>query len=164
MNSVVNDGQVVSVAYVLKDDSGQILDQAEKATPFAYLHGYQQIVPGLEKALSGKAPGDKLTVKVAPAEGYGEYQQSLMVNVARNQFPDSMNLAPGMKVQGRAAEGGAMFFVITALEGSQVTLDGNHPFAGVTLNFDVEVLDVRAATKEELEHQHVHGPDGHHHH
>lgn len=159
----VANGQVVSMSYTLKDDRGQILDQAEKNSPFAYLHGFQQIVPGLEKALDGKSVGDALNVKVNPAEGYGEYEPSLMVNVSRSQFPQEMNLTPGMRVQGRSPDGGSMFFVITAIEDSKVTLDGNHPFAGVTLNFDVEILEIRQATKEELEHQHVHGPGGHHH-
>ncbi len=164
MSTTINAGQVVTMSYTLKDDRGQILDQAEKAEPFAYLHGYQQIVPGLEKALNGKHVGEKLSVQVAPSEGYGDYEPSLMVNVARTQFPADMNLAPGMRVQGRSPQGGNMYFMITAIEGTQVTLDGNHPFAGVTLNFEVEVMGIREATKDELEHQHVHGPDGHHHH
>jgi FKBP-type peptidyl-prolyl cis-trans isomerase SlyD len=152
------------LSYVLQDSQGETLDQADASAPFAYLHGGSQIVPGLESALEGLKKGDKKKVVVAPAEGYGEKNQSLCISVNRSQFPKGVDLQVGMQFEADSAQGEGMVFTIDAIEGDQVRIDGNHPLAGVTLHFDVEVLDVRDATAEELEHGHVHGPDGHHHH
>ncbi|MCC7442789.1 MAG: peptidylprolyl isomerase [Bdellovibrionales bacterium] len=155
-------GKVASLAYTLKSDEGELLDQADHSEPFMYLHGAHQIVPGLENALLGLKPGDKRTVKVAPAEGYGELNPELKLEVSRSKFPSDAEIEPGMLFQTETAEG-EMVFMVNSVNDQVVVIDGNHPLAGKTLNFDVEVLAVRDATAEEKSHGHAHGPGGHGH-
>ena len=158
----IGPNSVVSIHYELSNDAGEILDASAEGQPLVYLHGAHNIIPGLEKELAGKAVGDSLKVKVQPEEAYGVRQPELIQQVPRNAFPDPDNLAIGMRFTAQS-EGGQISIVITELADETATVDGNHPLAGVVLNFDVNVADVRAATDEELSHGHVHMP-GHDHH
>lgn len=159
----IQNGSVVNLAYTLKNSEGDVLDQATGTDPFTYLHGAQQIVPGLESALSGLKSGDKKSVKIAPADGYGEVDPSLKLTVNRTQFPAGMDIKPGMQFETQTQDGHGILFTVEGVNGEKVSIDGNHPLAGQTLHFDVEVLGVRDATAEEKAHGHVHGPGGHHH-
>ena len=154
-------GKVVSLRYTLTDDSGALLDASRPGEPFAYLHGYDNIIRGLEAALEGKEASFASTVKVLPADGYGEHNPQAVLEVSREQFPPSEDTQVGMQVQGEG-EGGLHTFTVVAVDHDKVTLDANHPMAGKNLNFDVEVLEVRDATTQELAHGHVHA-HGHDH-
>ena len=158
--SSIQKGKVVDLSYTLKDSEGELLDQADVQDPFSYLHGADEVVPGLEKALEGLKTGDKKTVVVSPAEGYGEVDSQLRVTVKRSQFPKGADLKAGMQFETESPEGEPMIFAIEKVEGEQVFVNGNNPLAGVTLHFDVEVLGVREATAEELEHGHAHDAGG----
>ncbi|MBV8806827.1 MAG: peptidylprolyl isomerase [Sinobacteraceae bacterium] len=152
---------VVTFNYTLKDDDGTVIDSSSPDEPLAYLHGHGNLVPGLERELEGKAAPDKLSVKVAPADGYGEYSRELIQKVPRRALKGIAKITVGMRLQAQT-EQGPRPVTVTAVTGDMITLDGNHPLAGKNLNFDIEILDVREATAEELEHGHVHGPGGHH--
>lgn len=153
---------IVSLTYTLKNSDGQELDQANADKPFAYLHGNKQIVPGLENALEGMTVGDKKEVTVSPEEGYGEFIPGLKMDVERSNFPKDIKLQAGMQFSAEVS-GKDRVFTVTGIEEDKVQVDGNHPLAGQTLHFAVEVVEVRDATQEELKHGHVHGPHGHHH-
>jgi FKBP-type peptidyl-prolyl cis-trans isomerase SlyD len=155
--------KVVLIHYTLTNDDGKVLDSSSGREPLAYLHGKGNIISGLESALDGKQAGDKLNVRVEPAEGYGVRDDALVQQVPRRQFGGA-NLKPGMQFHAQTSQGHARVVTVTRVVGDMVTVDGNHPLAGEALNFDVEVAEVRDATQEELEHGHVHGPGGHHHH
>lgn len=153
---------VVSIHYTLTNDQGETLDSSADGEPLAYLHGNGNLIPGLENALNGKQAGDKVSVKVAPADGYGEYNKDLVQRVPRRSFRGIAEVKVGMQFQVQS-QGGPSMVTVTQVAGDMVTVDGNHALAGQNLNFDVEITDVRAATEEELSHGHVHGPGGHHH-
>lgn len=154
---MIGPNAVVSFHYTLTNNAGEVLDSSEGSEPLAYLHGAGNIIPGLEDALTGKTAGTSLVVTVDPEDGYGAYQEELVQTVPRHLF-DAEDIEPGMAFQ---AEG--QILVVTAVNENEVTIDGNHPLAGQTLNFAVEITEVRAATAEELAHGHVHGAGGHHH-
>ncbi|WP_242610224.1 peptidylprolyl isomerase [Fluviicoccus keumensis] len=154
---------VVAIAYTLTDEKGTVLDTSAGGEPLVYLHGARDIIPGLENALTGKSIGDKLNVTVAPADGYGEYDAQMVQTVPRQMFAGVDNIEVGMHFQAQT-DHGIQVVTVAAVEPNEITIDGNHPLAGVQLTFDVEVMSIRAATEEELAHGHVHGPDGHHHH
>ena len=156
--------KVVLIHYTLTDDAGKVLDSSSGGDPLAYLHGQGNIIPGLEKALEGKQAGDKLNVRVEPAEGYGVRDDSLVQQVPRRAFGSVSKVEPGMQFHAQSAQGQMRVVTVTHVKGDMVTVDANHPLAGEVLVFDVEVAEVRDATGEELEHGHVHGPGGHHHH
>ncbi len=159
----ITSGKVVSIDYTLTSDSGEVIDSSEGGQPLVYLHGNGQIISGLEKALEGKAAGAELKVKVEPAEGYGLRDDKKLIVVPRDRIDGTGELKEGMQLQ--ASSGGGMQVVtITKIAGDEVTIDANHPLAGANLNFDVNVREVREATPEEIDHGHVHGPGGHHHH
>ena len=153
---------VVTIHYTLKDDTGAVIDSSASGEPLAYLHGHGNIVAGLEQALSGHAAGDEVSVRVAPAEGYGEYDKGLVQSVPRRALRGIKDVQPGMHLHAQTPEG-PRTVTVTRVAGDMVTLDGNHPLAGKHLNFDIRIEDVRQATEEELSHGHVHGPHGHHH-
>ena len=157
----IENNSVVSMHYVLTNDAGEQLDSSENG-PLTYLHGHSNIIPGLESALTGKAVGDKLNVDVEPAEAYGVRSEELVQEVPRSAFEGIDQVEPGMQFQAQTPEG-AQMITVTKVEGDQVTIDGNHPLAGVTLHFEVEVAEVRDATEEEIAHGHVHGPGDHDH-
>jgi FKBP-type peptidyl-prolyl cis-trans isomerase SlyD len=154
--------QVVSIHYTLKNDAGEVLDRSQADAPLTYLHGHGNLIPGLERELAGKSSGDKLKVRIVPAEAYGEYDEALVQRVPRRALKGIRDVRVGLQLQAQTAQG-ARVVTVTQLAGDLVTLDGNHPLAGQHLNFDVEVGAVRDATAEELAHGHVHGPGGHHH-
>lgn len=159
----IAENAVVAIHYTLTNDAGDTLDSSrERDEPLAYLHGHGNIIPGLEKALLGKQTGDTLKVTVEPAEGYGERHEGLIQEVPREAFQGVDELEPGMQFQA-STDAGPRMFTITDVQDDVVTVDGNHPLAGATLHFDVEIADVRAASAEELSHGHVHGPGGHEH-
>ena len=157
---MIQDGKIVSISYQLRGPEGDVLDEAQNNDPLQYLHGAGQIIPGLEKALEGKATGYKETVEVAPQDGYGEVISDLQIEVDRSQFPDDLEVKPGLQFTADIGGGYELPFTVTQVEGEKVAIDGNHPLAGKTLHFDVEVHEVRDATKEEMEHGHAHGEDG----
>ena len=154
--------RVVLIHYTLKDDDGKVLDSSAGGDPLAYIQGHGNLVPGLEKALEGKTDGNRISVTLSPAEGYGSRSQSLVQRVPKRSLQGSGEVRKGMQFRAQTDEG-VRLFTVTALVGDMVTLDGNHPLADQTLHFDVEVVEVRGATAEELEHGHVHGPGDHHH-
>ena len=153
---------VVAIDYTLTDDDGQVLDSSEGRGPLSYLHGTGGIIPGLERELDGKQVGDQLQVAVAPEDGYGERNEALQQDVPREQFDGIEDLDLGMQFRVDSSAG-PMVITIVQIAGDVVTIDGNHPLAGVNLNFAVTVRDVREATEEELAHGHSHGSGGHTH-
>ena len=155
-------GMVVSMHYTLTDDSGDVLDSSRGGEPFSYLHGHNNIIPGLEKALEGTEAGFKSKVTVAPAEGYGEKNAEAVFEAPREHFPPDMKLEIGARVYADGPNGPITLTVVKLTETGAV-LDANHPLAGKTLHFEVEITTVRSATAEELAHGHVHGEGGHHH-
>ena len=162
-SETIQNGKVVQLAYSLTSTDGEVLDRADSKEPFEYLHGSSQIVPGLEQGLEGLKIGEKKKVTVAPGGGYGEIDEQLIMAVKRTQFPDGVELEEGMQFESRSPDGQGMVFTVDSIEGDTVNIDGNHPLAGETLHFDVEVLAIRDATAEEKEHGHAHGPGGHGH-
>lgn len=159
----IAEDKVVSIHYTLTDSGGTVLDASAGGEPLAYLHGAGNIIPGLESALEGRQAGDRLSVTVDPAQGYGERDERLVQAVPRSAFKGVEQLAPGMQFQAQGPQG-TRLVVVTQVAADIVTVDANHPLAGQTLHFEVEIAEVRDATREELEHGHVHGPGGHHHH
>ena len=156
----VADNKVVLIHYTLKDEEGELVDSSEGQEPLAYIHGIGNIVAGLESALTGKTVGDKLSVQVEAAEGYGEFDESLVQPVPREQFGDH-EVSIGQQFHADTAVGPRIVTVM-AIEGNDVIINANHELAGMDLHFDVEVVDVRDATADELEHGHVHGPSCNH--
>src|ERR1700680_3928804 len=138
----IETNHVVSIHYTLKGDGGEVIDSSLGGQPLAYLHGHGNLVPGLERELSGKRAGDKLQVTVSPADGYGEYDQALVQRVPRRALKGLTNLRVGMRLQAQTGHG-ARAVSVTQISGDMVTLDGNHPLAGKNLHFQVEVAEVR---------------------
>lgn len=159
----IADQKVVTLDYILKDDEGALIDSSEGRGDFVYLHGARNIVPGLETALAGKSAGDEVAVSVGPTEGYGERDDNLQQAVPKDMFEEGADISVGMQFHAQSPEGEMMIVTIIGVEGDEVIVDGNHPLAGVSLNFEVKVMDVRDASAEEVEHGHAHGPDGEHH-
>lgn len=158
----IADKTVVSIHYTLTNALGETIDSSVGQDPLVYLQGAQNIIPGLENALAGKTVGDALQVTVEPAEGYGEIRDELIQEVDRSAFQGVDDIDVGMQFMAQTPWGEQPVTVVK-VEGDQITLDGNHQLAGETLNFDVEIVEVRDATAEEVEHGHAHGPGGHHH-
>jgi FKBP-type peptidyl-prolyl cis-trans isomerase SlyD len=154
--------RVVLIHYTLKNEAGEVLETSKGATPIAYLHGYGNLVPGLEKALVGKRSGDSLSVVVPPEDGYGARNPAFVQVVAKKSL--KLDVEPEVGMQLRAhGQRGVQLLTVTQVGRDTLTLDGNHPMAGKALHFDVEVAEVRKATREELTHGHVHGVGGHQH-
>jgi FKBP-type peptidyl-prolyl cis-trans isomerase SlyD len=153
----VEEHAVVLIHYVLTNNDKEVLDSSEGQDPLAYLHGTGHLIPGLEAQLLGKVAGDKLNVTVQPGDGYGEFNKELVQTVPSDVFEGVESIEPGMQFQ-TSTEGGSGGETITvvSVENDEVTIDGNHPLAGETLHFAVDIIEVREATAEELEHGHVH--------
>lgn len=153
---------VVTMNYTLKNDAGEVMDTSAGRDPLVYLHGVGALIPGLENELEGKMANDKVSAVIAPEDAYGARSEDLLRVVSKDGFQGEEELQAGMRVQ-LDTEHGPMVAVVSAITGDEVTLDMNHPLADMTLYFDVEVVDVRPATADELAHGHVHGDGGHHH-
>ncbi len=164
----VANNTVVSFHYKVATAEGEHVDNSNEGEPLVSLIGHGQIVIGLEKALIGKQAGDKLSVTVPPADAYGEADPALDAVVNRNEFPPEVRkkLQPGMQFRAEHPERADqhVLFTIHGVEGDQVFISGNHELAGETLQFEVEIVSVRAGTADEVSHGHAHGAGGHHHH
>lgn len=158
----ISNNSVVAFHYTLTDDNGNVIDSSEGREPLTYLQGSGQIVPGLEKQMEGHQAGDKFNADVAPEEGYGPRHDELMQEVPKQAFQGVEDIQPGMQFQGSGPQG-QLTVTVVKVEGDTVFIDGNHPLAGQTLHFAIDVTSVREATAEEVEHGHVHGEGGHHH-
>jgi len=158
----IADNHVVTLNYILTDNEGEVIDQAQDSS-FVYLHGAQNIIPGLEKELIDKSVGDKFIVNVSPEDGYGHRDDSRVESVPRDMFPEDQKIDPGMVFHAEGPNGESITVTVLEITDESVKIDSNHALAGVELNFDVEVMAIRDAEAVELEHGHVHGPDGHHH-
>lgn len=152
----VADKCVVSIHYTLTDDEGTELDSSSGQEAFAYLHGSQSIIPGLERALTGRGAGDELQVTIEPGEAYGEINPELIQRVPRDAFAGVTDLQPGMQFQAGQPDGQPLNITVKEVGDEEVTIDANHPLAGRVLHFDVRVEAVREASDEEIEHGHVH--------
>lgn len=159
---LVESQRVVVLNYTLTDNHGNVIDQSTDSS-FAYLHGANNIIPGLENALHGKKAGDEMKVSVSPEEGYGDRDDSKTQQVPKEMFPEDAEIEPGMQFHAQGPNGETLVVSVASVQDDTVTVDGNHPLAGVHLNFAVEIVEVRDASQEEIEHGHVHGPGGHHH-
>ncbi|MES2104656.1 MAG: peptidylprolyl isomerase [Pseudomonadota bacterium] len=157
----ITENTAVSLNYTMFDDAGKIIDKNEE--PIVYLHGgYDNILPAVEEALEGKAVGDTISVTMAPQDAFGEHEAELVREEEIGLFPPDIEV--GMMFETRDPETEeSMQFRVTAIDAGKVTVDGNHPLAGMTIRFDASVLEVRAASDEEIAHGHVHGEHGHHH-
>ena len=155
----IGDRTVATFHYTLTDASGKVIDSSAGGQPLSYLHGAGNIVPGLERELTGRSAGDKLEVTVQPEDGYGEPNPAMVQVVPRQAFQGVDDIEVGMQFQAQTPQG-ALPVVISKVEGDQVTVDANHPLAGEGLWFKCSVRGVRAATPEELDHGHPHGDDG----
>lgn len=153
---------VATVDYTLKDEEGELIDQSKDGS-FAYLHGANNIIKGLEAALEGKQAGDSLQVEIQPEDAYGDVKPEAIGVVSREMFPEGTELEVGMSFHAESESGQPMEVMITAIDGDEIVIDSNHPLAGEVLFFDINVVDVREASQEEIEHGHVHGLGGHHH-
>ena len=159
----VADNVVVSLDYVLTLDDDREVDRSDKDAPMEYLHGFNNIVPGLENELNGMAVGEEKKVIVKPEFGYGERDPDGVTEFPRDTFPSSLNLEVGEPVMMREKEGGESFQAyVTELRTDTVLLDFNHPLAGETLHFRIRIAGLREPTSEELTHGHVHHPDHQH--
>ncbi len=161
MSLMIGKNAVVSINYTLTNDAGEVMDTSEGREPLTYLHGANNLIPGLEKEMEGKTSGQSFKVTIPPSEAYGESNPELVQTLSKDMFKGVDKVEPGM---GFTAQGpqGEQHIVVTAVDGDQVTIDANHPMAGKTLHFAVEIVNVRDASEEEIEHGHVH--DGSHDH
>ncbi len=154
----VEKNKVVSIHYTLTDKEGNKLDSSQGREPLSYIHGTGSLIPGMEEGLEGKEEGDKVDLTISPDKGYGQRKNELVQEVPKSAFGDQ-EVKPGMQFS--TQDGHTV--VVTDVKTDNVTVDANHPLAGMDLNFDVEVVKVREATDEEIEHGHVHGPGGNQH-
>ncbi|MGP0628554.1 FKBP-type peptidyl-prolyl cis-trans isomerase [Nitrospina sp. 32_T5] len=159
---MIKKDSVVTLSYSLKNKEGAELDKAGADQPLVYLHGKGQIIPGLETKLEGLNSGDKKDVTVQPEDAYGNVNPSLVMEIERQHFPKDVDIQPGMQFTADMGEKQQIFTVLSVGE-EQIKIDANHPLAGETLHFSIEVLDVREATKEELDHGHAHTGNEHGH-
>ena len=153
---------VVTLHYTLKDNEGNLIDQSDDGS-FLYLHGAMNIIPGLENALVGKAAGDEVSVSVSPEEGYGVKDPERVQDVPKEMFEGNEDIKVGVQFHAESPDGGAVVVTVVEIKDDVVVIDGNHALAGVDLNFDVKVIEVREASEEEVTHGHVHGAHGHQH-
>jgi FKBP-type peptidyl-prolyl cis-trans isomerase SlyD len=153
----IHSGRVAAIHYTLSDDDGTVIDRSAPQSPLRYLHGAGNIVPGLEKALDGRRAGDSIQTAVPPEQGYGPRHDGLVQQVPRSAFPADARIEPGIRFEART-ERGPLVVTVTEVGDEAVTVDGNHPLAGRTLHFQVEVAEVRDATEQERQQGHV-APD-----
>lgn len=156
----ISQDKVVAMHYTVTDHQGNELDSSAGGEPLVFLFGHGSLIPGLERALAGKTAGDKFTAQIAAADAYGERHDALTQAVPKTMF-DGMDVAVGMRFRAAGPDGREQSVIVLEVTDDEVVVDGNHPLSGIDLKFDVEVLLVRDATTEELDHGHVHGMDGH---
>lgn len=154
-------GKVVFFDYTLTDDDREIIDSSKGGSPLGYVQGAGQIVPGLEKAMEGKKAGDTFRVAVEATEGYGLHDEANVAVIPANQIEGVDDLEVGAQLH-TDTESGEQTVLVTKIEGNEVTIDANHPLAGLTLHFDVTIREVRDASADEISHGHIHGEGGHH--
>ena len=157
----IQKNSVVTINYTLKDETGGLIESPEGQEPLTYLHGQGNIIPGLEASLEGKSAGELIKISIPPEDAYGVWEESNIMNIPKEQFSGVDDIKAGMQFSVHSNEG-EQIVTVTKVEGETVTVDANHPLAGKTLNFDVTVLGIRDATKDELEHGHAHGAGGAH--
>ena len=156
MTLMIGQNSVVSMHYTLKNDDGDVMDTSEGKEPMVYLHGANNLIPGLEAELTGKTSGATFKTTIEPAQAYGEFSKELIQVISKSMFAGVESIEVGMSFVAQG-EGGVQRQVrVVEVEGDDFTIDANHPLAGQTLHFDVNVIDVREATPQELEHGHVH--------
>ena len=155
----IEDRKVVTFHYTLRNREGEEIESSRKGEPVTYLHGYRNIVPGLEKAMAGREAGDTFEVTVEPADAYGERNPNKVQRIPAKHFPNARKLKPGQFVELQTKRG-PIQAVIVKVGRFNVDVDANHPLAGQALTFDVEITDLRDASQEEIDHGHVHGPGG----
>lgn len=153
---IIQEKRVVTFHYELKDDNGTILDASKGQEPLTYMHGMNNLIPGLENELTGKSAGDKIQVTVKPQDAYGQINPDLVQKVPHNAFQEIGKVEPGMQLQSTSPDGHVRLLTVQKVDEEGVTVDGNHPLAGQTLHFDVKIETVREATAEELDHGHAH--------
>jgi len=151
----ITDDKVVAFNYTLKNDEGQVLDTSDGKQPLAYLHGRKSIVPGLEAAMDGKESGESFNVAIEPEQAYGEHDPQMVQPVPRDRFQGVDEIQPGMQFQANTPAG-PRTVTVTDVGEEEVTVDANHPLAGQTLHFDIDIVEVRDATAEELEQGQAH--------
>ncbi|MEN1926835.1 peptidylprolyl isomerase [Luteimonas sp. MJ293] len=149
--------RVASIHYTLTNDEGQVIDRSPEDQPLSYLHGAGNIVPGLERALEGKNTGDTFKVDVSPNDGYGPRNDALVQTVPREAFQGVDSIEPGMQFKAQT-DNGPLVVTVAEVDDSQVKIDGNHPLAGQTLHFAIEVAEVREASEQEKQVGHVGQP------
>lgn len=159
----IGQNSVVTISYSLFDAQGELLEKSP--SPVTYLHGgYDNIFPLVEQALQGKAEGDSIKIKLEPEDAFGDYNEELLRVEPREQFPETLEVGMQFEgIPGEDADAEAEIFTVTDIADGKVVLDANHPLAGLSLVFECQVIEVRQASEEEVDHGHVHGPDGHHH-
>lgn len=157
----IEQDKIAQIEYTLTNSAGEVMDKSN-GQPLSYLHGHHNLIPGLEAELLGKAVGDKFTATIAAADAYGEKHEGMIQQVPSNLFQGVENIEVGMRFEAQSDQG-VQAVEIVAIDGDQVTVDANHPLAGQDLTFEVEVVGVRDASAEELEHGHAHGAGGHQH-
>ena len=151
----VEKNKVIEIDYTLKDDNGQVLDSSEGKQPLSYIQGVGNLIPGVESALEGKSSGERVQITVPPETGYGVRDDSLVLSIERDKFSEVEDLQEGVRFRMETPDG-PMIFTVVQIGDAEVLVDGNHPLAGMTLNFDITIQSVRDATSEELDHGHVH--------
>lgn len=157
----ISEKMAVSIHYTLTNGAGEQLDNSRDAEPLVYLHGSGQIISGLEESLLGKSVGDKFDVTIEPANAYGEKREDMIQIVPMKMFEGMDKVEVGMQFHADASQG-VNVVTVAKVEGDDITIDGNHPLAGQALTFDVEVVDIRSATADELEQKHIHGENCNH--
>ncbi|GLS82537.1 FKBP-type peptidyl-prolyl cis-trans isomerase [Paraferrimonas haliotis] len=155
----ISDHKVVTLHYRLSDAQGQLIESSFDGEPMVYIHGADNMIPGLESQLTGKQVGDKLTADVAAADAYGEFQEALRQEVPVEAFGDIEEIVPGMRFIAET-DAGQRPVQVVEVKDETIVVDGNHPLAGVALSFDVEIVDIRDASAEEIAHGHVHEGSG----
>lgn len=157
----VANNMAVSIHYTLTNDEGEVIDSSIGSDALVYLHGKGNIISGLERELAGKAVGEQFTVRILAEDAYGEFMPERVQVIPRSMFEGIDHLEVGMQFHADVSEGPGIVSIVD-IDGDDITIDGNHPLAGMPLTFDVEIVDIRPATSEELDHGHVHGPGCHH--
>ncbi len=162
MTLMIGQNSVVSMHYTLKNDAGDVLDSSEGKDPLVYLHGTNNLIPGLEAELGGKTKGAAFNASIPPDQAYGEFNQDFVQVVNKSMFQGAESVEVGMSFVAQGEGGAQRQIRVTEVNGDDITIDANHPLAGQTLHFEVEVVDVREGTEQEIAHGHVHADGADH--